>query len=308
MRMREVTGHLRQQLPVLSAIGRVAFESARTRVRRPGARRPALTLPGPVHREVVPARPRSLIESYLRHIGAFPGAYPGVVPPALFPQWCFPLQLRALIEPMRARGYDLARALNGGVSMDIRAPLPDDEPLQVTAQLVALEDTDTKVVLTVELITETSQAPRALVVKSSIFLPRRRASSKAGKSREAYLVPVGSKQIDSWRVGTSAGLQFALLTGDFNPIHWVGPAAKLSGFNSVIMHGFSAMGRAIEAVIREELKGDPQALGQFACRFTRPLELPANVRVFVRNRELWVGEGPNTRAFLTGSFVPKETA
>jgi acyl dehydratase len=35
----------------------------------------------------------------------------------------------------------------------------------------------------------------------------------------------------------SSGRHYAFLSGDFNPIHWITPAAKAAGFRSCILHG-----------------------------------------------------------------------
>jgi hypothetical protein len=50
----------------------------------------------------------------------------------------------------------------------------------------------------------------------------------------------------------SDGLRFALLSGDFNPIHWCGPLARLSVFGGTVLHGFGSLARSIEALRRLE--------------------------------------------------------
>ena len=42
------------------------------------------------------------------------------------------------------------------------------------------------------------------------------------------------KTMGEWSATADDGFKFALLTGDFNPIHWVGPLAKLSSFGQKV--------------------------------------------------------------------------
>ena len=57
-------------------------------------------------------------------------------------------------------------------------------------------------------------------------------------------------------------LDFAKLTGDFNPIHWVPAYARASGFRSCILHGFATMSYAMEAI----RSARACALGHGRCR------------------------------------------
>ena len=71
----------------------------------------------------------------------------------------------------------------------------------------------------------------------------------------------------------------------------------------MILHGFSTLARAIEAVDRDILCGDVDALTVVDARFTRPLVLPASVGVYVtRDNELFVGDAPGGGAYLEGRF------
>ena len=103
-----------------------------------------------------------------------------------------------------------------------------------------------------------------------------------------------------------AWLDFAKLTGDFNPIHWIPAYAKVSGFKNTILHGFGTMARAIEALNQNAFAGDTPIRG-WDCRFTRPLVLPAQVGVYVRmgdqGGEAWVGDAPGGTAYMAGTFT-----
>ena len=63
-------------------------------------------------------------------------------------------------------------------------------------------------------------------------------------------------------------MQFALITGDFNPIHWSSLIGKLSGLPSKILQGFGSFARTLE-----QLKLDQ--IAQVDLRFLRPVRLPS---------------------------------
>ena len=69
----------------------------------------------------------------------------------------------------------------------------------------------------------------------------KKKNGKAAKKREPSRVPGDARELSFWNLSASAGLEFAKLTGDFNPIHWVPAYARASGFRNVILHGFATM-------------------------------------------------------------------
>ena len=88
-------------------------------------------------------------------------------------------------------------------------------------------------------------------------MSKRKDENKSGGTK--YEIPSGARSIDHWQLGTEVGLQFAMLTGDFNPVHWVGRYAKMMGFNNNIVHGFSMLARTIESLNRNSLDGDVES-------------------------------------------------
>ncbi len=285
--------HVVHQGPVIKALiraGRAAMSE-----------RPTLAPPTPTPEiaQTVPPRPDALIDDYIRHCGGSPSWYRGVVPAHMFPQWGFPL----LGQTLEAIPYDLRRVLNGGCRIEIRTPIPRGEPLHLRARLAHIDDNGSRAVLRQELITETDSAPEA--VRSTLFavVPLRRKGGGGKKAnKEPKRVPLGLREIDRWKLGPRAGLEFAVLTGDFNPIHWIPPAAKAAGFRNCILHGFSTLGRSIESMNRALFAGDPRWLVQVDCQFTRPLILPARPRVFASGGRFAVGDAPGAPAYLLGTY------
>jgi acyl dehydratase len=120
--------------------------------------------------------------------------------------------------------------------------------------------------------------------------------------KEQPRVPSDAREIAFFDVRATAGLDFAKLTGDFNPIHWIPAAAKASGFPNVILHGFGTMARTIEGLNKGLFGGDVTRIKKWSCRFTKPLVLPAKVSLFVKDNEAFVGAAPGGPAYLVGSF------
>ena len=125
------------------------------------------------------------------------------------------------------------------------------------------------------------------------------------KKKERPTVPEDVREIARWTNSARSGLEFALLTGDFNPIHWIPAYARVSGFKNTILHGFGTMARAIEALDNNVFAG-ATPIRSFSCRFTRPVVLPARVGVYVAEtggeRRVWVGDAPGGTAYMQGTF------
>ncbi len=291
--------HLPVQVPVLRALGRVALLSLRDQsVGRVRGNRDSPLTPGPVFTAELPPRPRSLIDDYLDHVGGRAADYRGTVPPHLFAQWAFVLQMRAF----EGIGYPAAQVLNGGCRLTLNSPIPDNEPLHVSAQLSDIDDNGRRVVVSQRIVTQTKSAPAALVADWQGIIRLKGGTST--KPREPKnLVPSDAQPLAYWRLSTSIGLQFALLTGDFNPVHWSPLYARMMGFGNQITHGFSSMARTMESLIRAKANGDPTGLESFECRFTRPLVLPAPVVVYsTADNRVFVGDAPSSPAYLTGAY------
>src|SRR5206468_11960798 len=132
-----------------------------------------------------------------------------------------------------------------------------------------------RAVLDQKIVTGTKSNPEAVVAHLFVFIPITKYDKKSGKKTEKARVPVNARELAFWRLSADAGLDFAKLTGDFNPVHWVPAWARAFGFKSTILHGFGTLARAIEGLTRVRFAGDPNALEEIDVRFTRPLTLPA---------------------------------
>ena len=294
--MAGLTRHLLQQGPVVAALGRSALMALAQQVDR-DRETAAPSTPGPVITQSVAPRPKALVQDVVRWSGGEPRAYRGVVPSYLFPQWGFPLQSRTL----DGISYPLARILNAGCRMTVHAPIPANETLNLSAQLTGVDDDGRRAILHQRLVTGTASVPEALTCEFQALVPLRRGE---GKKKERPRVPRDVKELAFWRLGPRSGLEFALLTGDFNPVHWVGPYARAAGFRSTILHGFATMARTIEGLNKTLFAGDVHRLKVLDVRFVRPLILPAKVGLYVDgDGGVWVGDAPGGPAYMQGTYA-----
>jgi hypothetical protein len=295
--------HILEQGAALGALGRAAWSTIESQLlgKKPSKRAP--TVPGRIIEATLPPRSAELIRDYVKNVGGDPNAYKNTLPPHFFPQWGFGVAS----QTFDGLPYPITKILNVGCNLDIRAPIPADEPLHVTAQLVDIDDDGRRAVLTTRVVTSTKSAKEALVAEMIAMVPLKRDKSEpksngGSAKKEVPRVPDGATELAFFDVHATAGLDFAKLTGDFNPIHWIKPAARASGFPNVILHGFGTMARAIEGLNRNQFAGDTTRLKKWSCRFTKPLVLPAKAGLYTQGNDVFVGVAAGAPAYLVGSY------
>lgn len=282
--------HVVEQGAALAAMGRVAVAALR---------RPATGGPGPVPgewvRATVQAPGRALVHDYVRESGGDPGAWGDELPPHLLAHFGFPLAMRVVA----GLPYPVQRTLNAGCAWERRGPLACGAPLDVRARLERLEVDETRAKGAIRIVAGTAGAPEALDAEMRVFIPL--ARGRGGGRREPELVPRDAQLLARQELRAGAGAAFAALTGDFNPIHWLWPAARLAGFRSCILQGFAMHARAVEA-LGASLAGGVRALRAAEARFARPLVLPAAVGVYARGGRFWLGSAPGAPANVIGTY------
>lgn len=293
------TRYILHQGPVIGAIARAAVVALKSASGK--ANKAPTEVPGPIVTATIPPRPADLVRDYIRHVGGDPSWYRGQVPAHLFPQWVFPLQARG-IEGLQ---YPIQRVLNGGSRLQMNAPLPLDQPFELKVQLVDIDDNGRRAVIHQRAVTSTRTHAEAVVadVYGIVPLGGGKEGNSSKRKDDRPRVPVVVKELARWRLGTHVGLDFAKLTGDFNPIHWIPLAARTSGFRNVINHGFSTMARAIEGLNRSVFSGDVSRLESIDVQFKKPLVLPAEVGLYVDDDRVFVGDAPGGPVYLVGTYA-----
>ena len=281
---------------MLRALGAVAVSTLRSSVVDGNRAQPECPTPW-IEREVA-APPVALVREFVANCGGEPSSYRDELPFHLFPQWSLALASQAV----SAAAYPMARVMNAGCSVEVLHPLQMGESLLVKARLEAIDDDGSRAILTQRVVTGTRSQPEALVANIRAFVPLGTKDAKKKGGSSTPMVPSNAREIAFLRVKPNAGLDFAILTGDFNPVHWVRPYARAAGFRGTILHGFATFSRTVEALHRRLFSGDVHALSKIDVRFTRPLLLPASVGVYVQDDQVFVGDAPSGVAYLTGTF------
>jgi acyl dehydratase len=295
--------HLISQRKVVTALAGVVADSLLRA--GGGSRRSSSELPGPELVEELAPPSERLVRDYLRHVGADVRAHRGTIPPHLFPHWSFPLAARSLL----GLPYRLLSAVNGGCRLVLRAPLALNQPLRVRARLVAIKDDGRRAVLQQRVVTGQAGCELALAADLYVIVPSAagRGSPARGERpvRDRPSVPEGASELSRLQLSSNAGLAYAILTGDFNPIHWLGAYARAAGFQGPLLHGFALLARVIEALQARRFGGSSDRLESIDVRFASPLYLPSEVGLYVTGHELFVGRAAGEPAYLTASFQEK---
>lgn len=293
--------HILEQGPMLRALGATAIGA----IRGPSTWEKPAT-PGPWIESDARAPSAELIRDFVAFSRGDQSSYRGIVPPHLFPQWTLPAASRALAGVP----YPLAKIVNAGVSLEIRAPIPAGEALRVRARLASIDESPTRVLMTTQIETGPASAPDALVAELRTYVPLAakgtgddKTNGTPAKKPDPVRVAAAARELALLRIPADAGLTFAALTGDFNPIHWIPAYARASGFKACILHGFASFALATSAIVRGLLSGDASKLRAVEARFTRPLVMPGKMGIYVTDAgELFAGDGPGGAAYLAGRF------
>jgi len=261
----------RYQRPVLRGMGELALAGL-----IPGPLRGAPPIvPGEWLERRVPALPDALVDAYVAHTGGDRASYDSSIPPHLFPQWAFAMSG----ELMRGLRAPLLRAMNGGCRLEVRGPLPRGRDLVVRGRLAAIDDDGRRAIITQRFTTGIEGNTNLLAAEVRVFVPLARGK---GDRKSPPAVPSDARDLGGFVAGARAGWEFALLTGDFNPVHWSRRYARTSGFPSAILHGFGTFARAWE-IVRAD-----REIHVLDARFTRPLVLPNEARVLADGSSLYV--------------------
>ena len=300
--MRVPTRYVLHQGPMLGTIAHIFWLSIRGTAR---SNRVPVTIPGPEFTATIPPRPPELVRDYIRYLGGDPSAYRGILPGHLFPQYTFPIQAQGL----RQFKYPLHRMVVGGFRLEMNNQLPVDKPLQLNVRVEDVDDNGRRAVIHQRVAISTDEYPDAAIAHVYAVVRFKskgkgldRQGGKPSKPRERACVPEGARELARWKLVGKDGLNFAKLTGDFNPIHWIAPAARAVGFPHLISHGFGTAGRAIEGLNRSVFSGNISKLASFDTKLIRPLVVPANVGLYLEGDNVFVGDAPGGLAYMTAVF------
>lgn len=204
--------------------------------------------------------PIELVRAYITWSG---GQEEGVLPPHMFAQWGLPLALQ-VIEQSK---YDLVDIINQGVHMRCNGPLPLDAPLVVRASLRSMREEQGRADLDVRIVTGTKQ--RHDLVEATLHTTFLSPAARRAVLRSARVQVESWQTLGVWHAEPDDGFQFALLTGDFNPIHWIDAIGRKSAFGRTVLQGLGLFARTYECL------QESMAVYELDLRFLRPIPLPS---------------------------------
>ncbi len=268
-----------------------------------------LSIPTPMIHAVVEGRGSALVRDYLRAVGGDASSWPGQVPTHMFPQWTFPIAAKTLADLK----IPLWAILNGGCRLQRRGRIAVGDPIEVSASLSSVDESPRRFVLTQQIACTTKRHGAGLDATLYAIVPKSRSgASKSGNSstdrpaaerkKALEVVPRDAQLVARWRLSSNAGLDFASVTGDFNPVHWIPAYARAMGFRAPILHGFASLARTWESLARVLLAGDSAAIEELDVRFVRPLVLPVNLGLYRRDHQIWLALERGSQPYVTGTF------
>lgn len=168
----------------------------------------------------------------------------------------FPYAVPGLIHTRNElRLHDIPQA-GSGLEMQVSVlPRPDTGDVQ-------------RIVFSVEI---TQSGRKVVSCVSEYLIPKKGRRKRAGKAEPEKLPESFSSM--AWAVEQSLIRRYAIVAGDYNPIHLSSLLARAFGFRRAIAHGMYSVGRAAAAIERQA--GRP--LTAISADFKRPLHLPGHV-------------------------------
>lgn len=214
----------------------------------------------PAIKKIIPAPHRKLVDAYIAWSGAPVSRYIETLPPHMVSQWGLSIATELLLQTP----FNLVNVINQGTTFKIYGDLPRNQELLVNVGFDSVSDQDGLARLNIKITTGTLEQPILVdaLMHMSFILPHYQKKKKTHAIDSKKWESIGT-----WKTSPHDGLKFALLTGDFNPIHWIGLAGKLSSFKMKVLHGFGMLVRTYELL--------PQPIKHFDVRFLRPVPLPS---------------------------------
>ncbi len=278
-----------QQLPVslllhhqdtLKGLGEIALRTVKLRkpkkIIKDWQQIPAIS-------KIITAPNNDLVNHYIAWSGAPATRYQHTLPPHMVSQW----GLAIATDMLLLTKYNLASVINQGVTLKINGDLPRQQDLLLQAKVYSVQEHHGLARVSVQIITGTVTEPDLVeaILHVAFILPDFKKSKKTGQQNELQW-----KDIGHWQATTHDGLKFALLTGDFNPIHWIGIVGKLSNFKNKVLHGFGMLVRSYEFL--------PDSIHTLDVRFLKPVVLPSpELRVEIAE----LSEGGHALRLISGN-------
>ncbi|MFW5740068.1 MAG: MaoC/PaaZ C-terminal domain-containing protein [Myxococcota bacterium] len=266
--------------------------------------RPRITGPVPQFNE-------QEVLDYINRTGGDPDLYRDsegylLVPHTYFATWGLAELAKALLAARLPLNF--TRVVHATSRVRVHRMQRVTEPARFSATVETVVRTGKRVRVEQQLATRTADAQPLAEHNLAMVLPEKRIGRRRGHKSE--IVPIDTNLVTSIRLPPNEGWRYARLSGDFNPVHWIGPFAKLVGFDRPVAHGFDLMARTCHAAVAHLAQGDARKLKMIDIAFRKPVVLPAEVHLYAATPEpmasgnhrvrLWVGPEQEASAQIMG--------
>lgn len=207
----------------------------------------------------------------------------------------------------------LSRLVTVEMSLHIESPMPMDPLLDHHFECTCLEATQApggQASFLHELRVGTSAHPDAVrFLFRLVSVPNRpRRAARVTPRPAPKTIPTSAELLVARTFTTESARQFALLSGDYNPMHTLPWLARLLGQAQVTQHGLLTLGFLVESIVERCLGGRASALTDVSLRFLRPIRLPTTLSVFVVSpNELYIGEAKGGPAHCVARYQVRST-
>ena len=162
--------------------------------------------------------------------------------------------------------YPLLNVLNQGLKLKVLAPIQPNQPFSIRGQLVDASDDGYRAKIHSHVVLRDGIGKTILILDAFAAVVLKSRSQNSGMPSH----PIDWQNLHSWQVPEYAGVEFFLLTGDFNPIHTVPWLAKRTRFAGCIMHGYGAFSKIYAAIENQGVR-----IHEIETRFIKPIPLPS---------------------------------
>ncbi len=202
-----------------------------------------------------------LLDAHAAWAGAPPGRWDATVPPHTFARWAMPVIARLTAKAP----HGLLGVLNQGVRVRVGGPIPRGAALALEGRLGAVDVEEGRVVIRSRVDVARPGDPAAMRIDVHAVVP-----TGPRARRDADDVPAPAwEEAAAWSADADDGRRFFFLTGDFHPLHTLGPVARRTRFGGCILHGFGTYARTWEALLDGGLD-----VTDLDVRFTAATPLP----------------------------------
>jgi acyl dehydratase len=224
-----------------------------------------------------------------------------VLPPTYLHVLAFPLSVALMTE--RAFPFPLVGMVHVANSITLGRAVRADETVSFTVRAADLRPHPAG--RQFDLLAEATVDGELVWSGRSTYLRRGKSSGRSGEKRPELAPQAGAVAVV--QVPGDTGRRYAAVSGDRNPIHLNGLAAKAFGFPSAIAHGMWLKARTLAA-----LEGRLPDAYTVEIAFKLPVLLPSRISVSAAQQdggwELDVRDARSGKPHLTGTVTVPESA